>query len=348
MATAPATVTDVAMKAGVSRSSAYQILAAPDHPSYSPATRRRVLQASKELCYVPHAAARALRTRQTNTICMFAGEKQFSQGQTGGFAADLLPGLYTAASRLGYHVLIELECPAEPERNLNLYRELINSGRIDGLIITGPQKDDPRLEIVGSSRIPFVAIGRPDPNNQCDSVGSDSISAARLAAQHLLDLGHRRIAHLTGPASRHVFEDRRRGYHEAMAAARAKPTDLVGYDEGFIPKRPAEELVEELWSSPQPPTAVMADDDVLAAGVMHALQKRGLAVPGDVSVVGMNDNMICQRTRPELTTVRLNVRRLGEEAARLLISRIKNPAQPVRPRVVVPGELVVRESSRRL
>lgn len=341
------TIADIAQKTALAPSTIYDILAKPDHPGYPLATRNRVLRVSKELRYVPYAAARALRTRRTDTIGILVGKVQFSPEQAGGFFADLLPGLGIAAARLGYHVLLEVELDADPQKGLNLCRELIRSGRVDGMVISGSAKGDPRLDILGSANVPFVVIGKTYQEGKFDVVDNDNVAVARLATQHLLDLGHRRIACLTDPADYVTFRDRRLGYYETMKAAGIDPKDLPAYSEGFTPGLPAEEAVEKLWSFPQPPTAILAYDDVSATGMVQALNNRGLNVPGDVSVMGINDDMICQRMHPELTTIRLNVRRLGEEAARLLISRIEDPDHPIR-YVTVPCELIVRKSSARL
>lgn len=342
------TATEVASRAGVSRSCVYHILAAPNHPRYPQATRERVLRTSRELDYVPHAAARALRSRKTHTIGLIGGADAFRAEQAGGFGADFLPGLCLTASELGYHTLVEMEYRDDPEGTSRLYRTLIRGRRIDGIATNAPTKDAPYLDILRLANIPVVLLGYTCLDMKFDYVDSDNVEVARLATRYLLELGHRRIVHLTGPAHGSAgtsFANRRRGYREAMREAAVEPRELVAFDEVFAPNRPAEQIVAELWSSSsQPPTAIFADDDMLAAGIVGALQNRGLDVPADVSVVGINDSIICNRTRPALSSVRLNVRQLGEEVAKLLIARIENPDQPVR-RVIVPCELIVRESS---
>ncbi|MDY6914330.1 MAG: LacI family DNA-binding transcriptional regulator [Planctomycetota bacterium] len=341
------TAVEVARKAGISRSSAYEILANPKHPCYPQATRQRVLAAAKEVGYVPHAAGRALRTRQAHTIGVLADKGSLTVGHAGGVFTDFLPGLCVGAAKFDYYVLVEVDHPAEPERNLKFHRELACSGRIDGIVIASPAVNDPRLDIFRSADIPIVVRGGSFLEKDFDTVGNDRTEVLRLATQHLLDLGHRRIVHLTGPTFPVGFEERKRGYREAMEAAGAEPRNVIVYDEAFVPVRQVEEVVEDMWSSAQPPTAVVADDDILAVDVVHTLQRRGLNVPSDVSVVGVNDSNMCLRIQPTLTSVSLNTWRTGEEAARLLISRIKNPGQPVR-RVTVPCELIVRDSSQQV
>ena len=334
----------MASKAGVSRPCVYHILAEPDHPRYPPDTRKRVLKAAKTLNYVPNVAGRVLRTRRSHTIAMFVDEQALTVERSGGYFADFVPGVCSEAIRRGYHLLLETRRQGEVNGEVNVTRELTGSGRVDGIILSHSE-DNPLFAPFRSVPFPVVVPGDTNASKYTvDTVVSDLSGIIRMATQHLLDLGHRQIVHLTGPTTDVGFNYRRQGYEKAMSQAETK--NITAYDKDFANIRLTNEIVDELWSSPNPPTGIVVDDDILAIGIVQALQKRGLNVPEDVSVVGVNDSMVCKRITPALTSINLNARQIGEEMARLLITRIENPAQPPR-RVVVPFELVVRESTAR-
>jgi LacI family transcriptional regulator len=326
------TLTEVARRAGVSVATASKALNA--RPDVAPETRTRVLAVAEELSFQPNALARGLLSGSTRTVGLLTDEL------AGRFAIPVLLGVENA---LGDGEMSVLLCDARGDavRRRQHIRTLL-ARQVDGLIVLG-DRNDVRESLTAGIPVPVVyAYGQSDDPGDL-SVVADDVGGARLAAEHLLALGHRRIV-FCGPTTTpsRVVAERLRGFRAALETAG------VAWDDALVV--PANTSFEEglraggVVAAEHPDaTAVLATADILAAGLEKALARAGRRVPDDVSVVGYDDTDVAEYVTPSLTTVRQDVVAKGRAAATLLLEMIDGgrPADP--PRLGV--ELVVREST---
>jgi DNA-binding LacI/PurR family transcriptional regulator len=306
--------------------------------SVDPETRERVLDIVRRHGYQPHAQARGLRTHRTDTIGLAVrrGRKDFAKDP---FYAELITAVMDLATQHGFHLSLSSSRTSGGERLF--YDSLFRSNRIDGLLILESHEHDERIERLRAHGFPFVLIGRYDGSEDIFTVNNDNVGGARELTRYLIEKGHRRIGFITGPADLTVCQDRLTGYTEALESAGIEPDPALVAEADFGEqggRRAALKLLEAK------PTAIVALDDLICLGALAAVKGAGLRSPDDIALAGFNDSQFCPHTDPPLTSVRLNVTELGERAAELLISRIRNPKmEPVH--VLVPCEIVRRESA---
>jgi LacI family transcriptional regulator len=328
------TSADVATRAGVSRTTVSLVLNERGD-SIPETTRRRVQDAARTLGYHPHHSARGLAGGRSQTLALVLRQ---SAEQVAGDAllAETLRGLAVAARLASHRVLVEPLTPGEAT-----YGELVRSGRADGLVVSGPLFDDPELADLVAEGFPIVIQGHV-PGSLAPSVDVDNTASSRLAVDHLLELGHRRIACITNaPLAYTAAADRLAGYREALAVAgQPAPADLVeeGAYDASSGHRAMGRILERIT-----PEAVFAASDVIALGAIGALREAGLRVPYDVSVVGFDDIPLAAYFDPPLTSVRVPAYELGLAAGRALLDRIAGRDVPAR--TLLPTELIVRAST---
>jgi len=332
------TIKDVARAAGVSPSTVSRVIS--DHPRISQATKERVRRVMKELGYHPNAIARSLVTQSSRTIGLVLS-RAAETALANPFFPEVIRGIGAVANQARYALL--LSTSLTPQEELDECVEMLESHRVDGVILLASRVKDRLVARLVQEGHPFVVVGRVPQGEGVWWVNTDNTQAAREAVEHLLALGHRRIGCLAGDPDYLVTQDRVAGYRQALEEA-GIPFDphLVRYtdfsrDQGWAAAR------ELLQQTPQP-TAFFATDDLLAWGAVQAAGDLGLAVPGQVSVVGFNDDPLSAYVAPPLTTVRVPIFELGRVAAQLLLERLQNPDAPAR-QVLVPTELVVRRST---
>jgi len=328
------TSADVASRAGVSRTTVSLVL--NDRGESIPqTTRQRVFDAARELGYHPDHSARGLAGGRSQTLALVLRQ---TPEQVAGDAllAETLRGLATAARSASFRVLVEPLGPGEAT-----YGELVRSGRADGAVVSGPLFDDPELADLVADGFPIVIQGHL-PGASAPSVDIDNEASARLAVDHLLELGHRRIACITNAALTYTAAaDRLAGYREALAAAgvTADP-DLV--DEGAFEAASGHRAMTRILQRGRP-EAVFVASDVVALGAIGALREAGLRVPDDVSVVGFDDVPLAAYFDPPLTSIRVPAYDLGLAAGNALLDRIAGRDVPAR--TLLPTELIVRAST---
>jgi len=313
-------------------------LALNGRPYVSKETRFKVLQAAEELGYHPHSLAKNLadgRTRNLGLITPISLDHLFGSA---GFFANLLSGMHRAAADHGYN--LSLHIADSEEEAAACIRSLLRGRSADGLIITNPTSSCPYLEDLGRHRVPFVFIGRPLA--KAPYVDNDNVEACRLAVRHLIDQGHLRIAFLNGPERFTFCADRLLGYRIALKEAG------LPYDERLVWRS---ELVEAAAYSTVKElaprkgfTALFAASDVQAVGAIRALRELGRQVPQDVAIACVNNSELAQHFIPPLTTVDLHEYWLGHWAAKRLVQLIQG--ERAHHPILIPGELVVRESSK--
>lgn len=330
MTTKRATLRDVAREAGVSYQTVSRVINKQDN--VSPKTKDRVMRAIEKLDFHVNRAAQIMQTRRSNTIevvLFYAGFNLF------------LYEMARATQQAGYHFVISAITEAEFEETL----ENAASRFVDGLIFL-PDKPmrysyDQLLHLCNN--IPFVMVGaKVGANLPC--VIYDQKHGARLATQHLIDLGHTAIAEISGPLGNYDGSDRHKAWMEVMHEHGLDASLSV---EGDYSINSGYRAMQALLDKGAAFTAVFIGNDSMAIGAHTALRERGLRVPEDVSIVSFDDIPEAEHFVPRLTTVRQDFQLLGRLAVEYLISRINDPHTPIHQRVLQP-ELIIRGSTRRI
>jgi DNA-binding LacI/PurR family transcriptional regulator len=333
-----ATARDVAELAGVSRTTVSFVLNEVSGMRISDETRLRVLDAAQQLNYHPDATARHMVTRRTDVIG-FVLRQSSDQVFADQFLPQVLNGLSHAATAQGYHVLIEA---IPPEDESDAYVRLIRERHVDGIVLSGPRFDDEELLRFHAEGWPVVLMGQL-PNTNLIFVDIDNVGGAATATQHLIALGHRRIAMITNAKCTYTAAaDRLAGYQRALKAASITYTDtLVEYGD-FTHQSGKAAMTRLLQQTPRP-TAVFVASDTVALGALQAIRAGGLRVPDDIALVGFDDAPFVELVDPPLTTIRLPAYGLGWSAADLLIRAINHEDIQQRS-VLLESELIVRKS----
>jgi LacI family repressor for deo operon, udp, cdd, tsx, nupC, and nupG len=328
----PVSIKDVARAARVSHSTVSRALRGS--PLVNPKTAARIRRLAQKIGYLPSALGRSLKTRRTLTIGVVVNTIADP------VMAELVAGIQEVTNRAGYSILLA-ESHSDPERELRAARALLEH-RVDGVLAAasrvGPDYR-PLLEPLG---VPIVLINNQHPKPYRHAVSIDSQPAGRAVTEHLVSLGHRRIAYIGDRFGYQTDVERFTGYLEALAAhgLQQRP-ELAVKGDGMIAG--GIEAMAALLELRRPPTAVFCYNDLTAIGAMRAIRSRGLRVPQDISVAGFDDLFISADTNPPLTTVRQPKAHMGALAAETLLKVLAG--QECRLEVRVPGELVIREST---
>jgi LacI family transcriptional regulator len=331
------TSADVATEAGVSRTTVSFVLNGRRDVKIPDKTRQRVVSAATRLGYHPHGPARLSAAGRSHVIA-FVLRQTPEQIAADAVLVETLRGLAGAARKDGFRVLVEPIPPNGHDPDLEM---LVQAHHVDGLIISGPRLDDPSLVTLAEADFPIVIQGA-FPGLPAASVDVDNVAGARRAVEHLISLGHTRIACITNaPLVYTAAQDRLDGYRQAMGAAGLPtPKELVAEAAFDAPSGHA--AMNELMSRATF-DAVFVASDVVALGAIGALREAGRKVPDDVSIVGFDDIPLAAYFDPPLTTVRLPAFELGQAVGRALLERISQRAMPTR--TLLPTELVVRAST---
>jgi LacI family transcriptional regulator len=327
------TINDVARRAEVSPVTVSRVI--NKARNVSPATRERVEQAIQELGYVPSAAARSLRSKRTRTMALVVPDI------TNAFWTTVARGVEDAAQSCGYSVLL-YNTDETPGKQLR-YLDVIASQRVDGVIIAPYDSDARNLATLRARNIPIVVIDRRIQGWEVDTVCGDSVSGARALVRHLIDLGHQRIAMISGPLNTSTAEDRVSGYCLALSEAGIPVSpSLIKRGEYHAPS--GERLTYQLLDEDLNPTAIFAANNAIAMGVIDALEKRGLRIPQDVALVCFDDLPNASRFFPFLTVAVQPAYDMGLNAAQLLLSRLDDEVSWPARHVVLPTRLIIRYS----
>ena len=334
----PPGVKDVAATAGVSLGTVSNVLNRPDRVSTR--TRARVEAAMAELGFVRNESARQLRAGHSSALAyvmLDAGNPFFT---------DVAKGIEDAAEKADLSVFIcNSDNRADRERS---YLARLQEQRVQGILITPVSPQDPMLDEVAARGTPVIVVDRTRPGGTLCSVAVDDVTGGRIATEHLLELGHERIAFVGGPTSIGQVSDRLEGARQALAAAGLAPDRLVEVTTSALTVaegRGGGERIAGL-SETHRPTAAVCANDLLALGLLQQCVSLGLQVPDDLAIVGYDDIDFAAAAAVPLTSVRQPRQRLGETAAELLLDEASNPDHRHR-QVVFTPELVVRASTRR-
>ncbi len=333
------TIRDVAKVAGVSISTVSAVLNHRSHARVAEETRQRIMEAVRRLGYHPKRSARSLRTGLTYTVGIVV--PLVPDAMLSPFFSEFVRGILKAVKPQGW--MVTILGFQDWQEEMALLRTAVEQRSVDGVLIFDPRRNDPRPSLL-KGRLPFVVVGRyEDP--EAITVDNDNVQAAKMATQHLIGLGHRRIAFACVSLDFATAEDRLTGYRMALEEAgigfdRKLVAEVKGY---YSVEAGVQAFLQLRDRFAELPTAVLAVDDAVALGVMQAAQQHGLKVPDDIAVVGFNDAPFSCHTDPPLTTVRIFAETLAIHAGDALLRLIQG--EPVVPqRFVVPTQLVVRAS----
>ncbi|MEO5987631.1 MAG: LacI family DNA-binding transcriptional regulator [Candidatus Eisenbacteria bacterium] len=326
-----ANIKDVAREAGVSVATVSRVF--NGGTQVAEATAQRVREVATRLDYVPDAAARSLITGRTHALGVVLPELH------GEFFTEVIRGLDRAARGQGMHLLVSGSNTdaASFEAALRSMR-----GRVDGLVLMTPD----RVTSVAAERfrdqVPVVLLNPATDAGRCDSITFDNAGGAHLMTQHLLSLGHLRVATVTGPIDNVDANQRLAGYRHAMRdAGMADPALELQGDFTEVGGRHA---VGELLALTPRPTAVFVANDHMAVSLMAGLQERGVSVPGEIAVGGFDDIAMARYVTPALSTVHVDLDTLGQHAVARLLERARGEAPPEGRVERLCAALVIRKS----
>lgn len=307
---AAATISDVADLAGVSIKTVSRVL--NGEPHVRPALKQRVVQAVQELAYTPNQAARRLAGNKSYLIALLYNNPSPS------YVAEIQTGAATRCRALGYHLIVEpleREQGNDPAPVTNMMKTLAP----DGVILIPPLSDDVELlSQLAQFGAPVVRIAgyRDGPGLKLRTPERD---AGRMAVEHLLARGHKRIAMVAPPTSHEAAAERLLGYRDALTQA-GLPIDEALVVTGRFDVESGQEAAAKLLALPSPPTAIFAANDEMALGVMRGARESGLSIPGDLSVIGFDDTPSSRSAWPPLTTVRQPLHELSAAAVDQIVS----------------------------
>ena len=330
----PSTVRAVAKLAGVSPMTVSRVLNTPERVAED--TRQKVLRAIAELDYVPNRLARGLTSSHTSTLGLVVPDVMNP------FFTLVLRGAEAAARRAGYRLLV---CDSENDpRREHEYLEDLVSYRVDGLLVA-PARESSKAGLLPLLRrgYPFVLIDRSISDLDCDLVQSDNVAGARRLTEHLIAVGHRRIAHLVDSDDTSTGRERLQGYREALQAVGIEPSDSLLFHTS-VDRIGGYRAVQSMLARQPWPTAIFAVNNMTAVGAMEALRERGLGVPGDIGLVCFDDVEHLAVLSPFLTVMDQPAETFGTLAARMLVERVEGKAGSIGRRIVLQSQLIVRES----
>jgi LacI family transcriptional regulator len=316
-ATAPksrATIRQVASAAGVSIATVSRVL--NGRPDVAPETREAVLRVVRDQGFSTNRSARALSGGRTGLVGVTL--PVIESGYFAAILAGVAEGLYEEDMRV-------VLCPTlhQYEREVNLLEQVMH-GTTDAGILMLPEESNEELRALQRHGYPFVVVDpRTRPDDGIAAVSAANASGARVATEHLLQLGHRRIAAITGPANWLASSERLNGFNGALAAAGVLPDAGLVREAAFAPGA-GQEAAESLLDMPDRPTAIFAFNDELAVTVLRTARERGLRVPDDVSVVGFDDSEKARITTPALTSVRQPLAEMGRMAVTMLLQMLES------------------------
>ncbi len=331
-----ATLKEIARRTGKSITTVSRALA--DYDDVSPETKALVRRVADELGYTPNLLAQRLQKRRSDTIGLIL--PTFGPRFSDPFFSEFLAGVGNMAAEHGYDLLVSTQPPGE--RELQAYRQKVQSRQVDGFVIVRTRRQDARIRYLREIGFPFVAFGRIEGDLDFPFVDVDGIQGMRLIAEHLIGLGHCRIACLAPPSDLLFAEHRLIGLRQALGGHGLQlPESLIVL--GDLTQKSGYQATLRLLDGAQPPTAIAACNDLMALGAMSAIQERGLVVGRDIAVTGFDDIPMAEHSHPPLTTVHQPIYQIGKTVCEMLIRLLKG--QEVAPKqVILAPKLMVRQS----
>lgn len=333
-----ATMKHVADRAGVSLSTVSRVLSGDAR--ISQATRDRVRKAMRELKFYPNAIASSLASQNSRTLGLVV-ERSLENAFANAFFPELIRGIGSVLSRRGYYLMLIMSDDPDAERSQTL--QVLRSRRVDGVILTSSQAKDPLVRSLVDEDMKFVLIGRILEDLPVSFVDNDNVKIGYMATRHLLDLGYRSIAMISGDPKYVVSIQRVEGYRRALSEAGVALRDEYCVAASFT-RESAAKAAARLLSLPDPPDAIFAADDTMASGVLDAIVAAGREVPSEIGLIGVNDDPLARLLRPALSTIRIPTFDMGVWAAQILLDLVENQGAVPR-QMILPGTLVARDTA---
>jgi len=330
------TIKDVAKLVGVHSSTVSRVI--NNDSRISEKTKNKVLFTINKLGYTPNAVARGLKTKRTYTLGMLIPDI------TNPFFAEIARGVEDAANKNNFNVIL---CNTDDKlKKERTYLQILKGKGVDGLILgTAHIKDRSILELE-MKKFPYILVSRNIEGLDKNCIIVDDIEGGMMATEYLIKLGHCRIAHITGPLVTRSAINRLKGYRLALKKYEIEYKDeLVG--EGDFKIKGGYQIMKKFLKLAKPPTVIFAANDLLALGVMQAIQKKNFHIPEDFSVVGFNDIKLASFVYPALTTIRQPMLEMGELAVEMLLKIIEK-GEFNQKKIILKPKLIVRGSCRKI
>jgi len=330
------TIKDVARLAGVHPSTVSRVI--NDDFRISEKTKNKVLLIIKKLGYTPNAIARGLKTKRTHTLGMLIPDI------TNPFFAEIARGVEDAANKNNFNVIL-CNTDDKPKKE-RTYLEILRGKRVDGLILGTAHIKDKSILGLEKKKFPYILVSRNIEKLNKNCIIVDDVEGGIMATEYLIKIGHRRIAHITGPLKTRSALNRLKGYKLVLKKHGIEYKDeLVG--EGDFKIKGGYQVMKRFLKLAEPPTAIFAANDLLALGAMQAIQKKNFHIPEDFSVIGFNDIKLASFIYPPLTTIRQPMLEMGALAVKMLIKIIEEGEFNQR-KEVLESKLIIRESCKKI
>lgn len=330
------TIEQIAQLANISRSTVSRVL--NNHPHVRPAVRERVLSVINEYGYAPSAAAQSLASRRTHVIGLVI-PTTVTEIFSDPFFGTAIHGITEASAQAGYFVMLSM---VTMDNEPGFYERILRSRHFDGVLMLASHVDDPILPRLRSDQLPLVSFGSHPYFQDLTWVDTEQREGACRAVIHLVGLGHRRVATITGPLNMVAGLERRDGYKQGLLET-GLPIHPEFIIEGTWTQQSGYTAMQRLLSLRQQPTAVFVASDTMAIGAIRAINEAGFKVPSDIAIVAFDDLPIASYANPPLSTIRQPISEMSAAAVRLLINQIdfrEERGQHIR----FPTELIVRDS----
>lgn len=328
------TIRDVAQRAGVSKATVSKVL--NDSYSISQATKDRVQAVIQELGYSPNRRAQSFATGKTRNI-LFLARMEHGVGFSNPHLFEILAGAENALSHKGYGLILRQSTPQEL---IEHYAELLCSEYVDGAILHASVVDKAVARALMEAPLPYIVVGMPDFANQLCWIDTNNSVAGQIAATHLLAKGHDRLAFIGGPKGDAISAHRLSGFLD-----RLEVDPLAGYIRSGEPTREGGyTATQALLTLPEPPSGIVCANQYIAYGCVQALKDAQKSIPQDVAVLTFDDFPFSQVLDPPLTVVNLDMYDMGEQAAKIVLRRIRRPQLLVQSQTTLPS-LIERAST---
>ena len=327
------TIRDIAKMAKVSHTTVSRVL--NNAPRVREETRRRILELVSILDYRPHARARAFASKRSHLLGLLVSDI------SNPFYAELARGIEDKAHEKGYNVIF---CSTdEKSERMKTYTNLMMDAGVDGLIFASVHLHEPVTEKLIDERFPVVLVNRKLSGSSYNYVICNNIQGAYEITEHLINLGHRKIAIITGSSNLSTGRERLQGYQKALK------NHGIDFNQNYVIQGPFKretgyEAAKKLLTMKDGPRAIFAGNDFMAIGVIDAIEELGMNIPEDVAVVGFDDTEFASHLRTKLTTVSQRKYEMGNLAVQILIDYIERKQKNYIHKVILEPKLVIRES----
>jgi LacI family transcriptional regulator len=328
------TIADIAEIAQVSKMSVSRVI--NGQPGVSAKTRERILEVIKETGYVLNSGPNA-RPVGAKLVALLIPDI------TTTYMGEILRGVSGAAERLNYGLMMYTQGAVSNLQRTSYYLSILGSSQVDGVLLVVPHDYEVIVEDLKQHDLPYVIIDHHSDTDDEPSVTATNRKGVLDATRHLLALGHRRIGFITGRMDMACSHDRLQGYRDGLAEVRL-PFEAELVLEGDFLQLSGFQNTQALLQLEQPPTAIIASNDIMAFGAMDAIKANGLTIGRDISIIGFDDIDMASHTYPPLTTVRQPMAAMGETALDMLVALLQGRTV-LTPRRELPTELIIREST---